>query len=231
MKILGIEFSSAQRSVAVLDTAGATPPLLAAAAAIAGEPTRPFTLIDTVLAEAGWDRDAIQCLAIGVGPGSYTGIRMAIAIAQGWQLARDIPTHGATAPSCLAYQLHQSGHRGRVHIAIDAQRLEFYLAEFDLTGAGARESGALRLASRQEIDGVLTAGGRVAGPGLRRWFPDALDLSPDAASVCRLTAATLDAGGPIPAEELEAIYLREISYVKAPAPRNPGSPPRPASAG
>ena len=58
-------------------------------------PGRP-ALIDDALREAGVEREQIDCLAIGLGPGSYTGVRAAIAVAQGWQLARGIRLLGVS---------------------------------------------------------------------------------------------------------------------------------------
>ena len=46
-----------------------------------------FEMIRSALHEAKLEREQIEVLAIGLGPGSYTGIRIALAIAQGWQLA------------------------------------------------------------------------------------------------------------------------------------------------
>ena len=46
-----------------------------------------FGLVEDALRQAQLDRAQIECLAIGLGPGSYNGMRLAIAVAQGWQLA------------------------------------------------------------------------------------------------------------------------------------------------
>ena len=44
-------------------------------------------MIEEALREAGLEREQIEVLAVGLGPGSYTGIRVALSLAQGWQLA------------------------------------------------------------------------------------------------------------------------------------------------
>ena len=46
--------------------------------------------------------EEIDCLAIGIGPGSYTGIRAAISIAQAWQLARSVNLLSISSVDCLA---------------------------------------------------------------------------------------------------------------------------------
>src|ERR1035438_4492910 len=85
MTILALEFSSPQRSVAVLRTEGA---VMAAEAIETGrQRTNAFGMIEQVLAGTKIEREQIEVIAIGLGPGSYTGIRAAISLAQGWQLA------------------------------------------------------------------------------------------------------------------------------------------------
>src|SRR5471032_3024317 len=100
MTILALEFSSPQRSVAiardgiVLSEAGET----------GGRNTAAFGMIEKVLAESKIRREQIDVLCIGLGPGSYTGIRSAISIAQGWQLAREIKLTGISSVEAVAAQ-------------------------------------------------------------------------------------------------------------------------------
>ncbi|MBO36040.1 MAG: tRNA (adenosine(37)-N6)-threonylcarbamoyltransferase complex dimerization subunit type 1 TsaB, partial [Verrucomicrobiales bacterium] len=85
MKILALEFSSRHRSVGITEGAQAL-------SRVETDEVRqsPLTLIDRALNEANLPRESISTIALGTGPGSYTGIRSAIATAQGWQLARNI---------------------------------------------------------------------------------------------------------------------------------------------
>ena len=69
----------------------------------------------------------------------YTGIRSAISIAQGWQLARPIKLLGVSSADAVAAQAQTEGATGRVHVVIDAQRGEFYLAGYQLAAEGSRE--------------------------------------------------------------------------------------------
>src|ERR1017187_7677223 len=155
MKILAVEFSSAQRSAAVWESGGdacATAVLLGRAQEIAGQ--RQLGLVEEALAEAGCGREHIGVLAVGLGPGSYTGIRGAIALAQGWQLGREIKLLGISSVECLAAQAQAEGRRGPVNIIIDAQRNEFYLARYELEPSACREAEALRLAAFSEIEAL-----------------------------------------------------------------------------
>src|SRR5258706_8021657 len=99
MTILAFEFSSAQRSVALARNGV----VLSEAAESGGyRVTNAFGLTEKVLADAKVSREVIEVIAVGIGPGSYTGIRAAIAIAQGWQLARGIKLIGISSAEELA---------------------------------------------------------------------------------------------------------------------------------
>src|SRR4030095_14345365 len=127
MKILALEFSSAQRSVAVLEANLPTnPATLSEIVEGEGRMTNALPLVEHSLLEAGLELEQIDCLAVGIGPGSYTGIRSAIALAQGWQLARAIKLLAISSVECIAEEARLLGLRGRTHIVVDAQRNEFY---------------------------------------------------------------------------------------------------------
>jgi tRNA threonylcarbamoyladenosine biosynthesis protein TsaB len=214
MKILALEFSSEQRSAAVvaegrlcgLATAG--PPTERA--------TRAFALIEAALREAGLTRDDVDCLAVGVGPGSYTGIRVGIALAQGWQLARGLKLLAISSAQAVAAQARAEGVRGRAHVAIDAQRQEVYLAAYDLAEAGCGEVSPLRLASFAELESLAASGEVVLSPDLSRWALSGRETFPTASQVGLLAVGRTDF---VPGEALAPIYLRATTFVKAPPPR------------
>ena len=110
MKILAIEFSSDHRSVAVLDGAR----LFAEQTVTEGRDTASVALIESALGEAAVGRTEIDCIAVGIGPGSYTGIRAAIALTQGWQLARGVKVHGVDSLEALAKGEQAAGRRGEL---------------------------------------------------------------------------------------------------------------------
>jgi len=59
-------------------------------------------MADQLLAEAGIGRHALDAIAVGRGPGAFTGVRLAIAIAQGIALALDRPVVGVSTLAALA---------------------------------------------------------------------------------------------------------------------------------
>ncbi len=156
-------------------------------------------------------------VAAGLGPGSYTGIRGAIALAQGWQLGRDIKTIGISSAECLAETARAGNTTGQLYIAIDAQRGEYYVAKYDLSGDSAREIEPLRLVAGAEIAGLVLRGERVFGPDLEGAGFLAEPLYPRAEILRRLAEKRTDF---VPAERLEPIYMRETSFKKAPPARN-----------
>ena len=207
MTILALEFSSPQRSVA-----GARADGVAEAVEPNGRDTAAFGMIEKVLAETKIEREEIGVIAVGLGPGSYTGIRAAIALAQGWQLAREIKLLGISGAQCLAAQAQSEKIFGRVNVVIDAQRNEFYLAAYEISAAGWKEIQPLRILPLAEVQSRANANETLIGPEVTRWFPNGKILFPRAATLAKLTASRNDF---IAGEKLEPVYLRETNFVKA----------------
>ena len=104
-------------------------------------------------------------IAVGLGPGSYTGIRVAMSIAQGWQLATGVKLLGIGSVECLAAQAQAEKMFGRVNVVIDAQRGEFYLATFEIMADGAREISPLKIVTVPEVEAHVGAEGNFNRPG------------------------------------------------------------------
>lgn len=215
MKTLGLEFSSDRRSAAVWAPASASAPArFGCATQHTGRATRAFTLIREALDEAEVTREEIERIAIGLGPGSATGIRTAIAIAQGWKLGRRVGLVGVSSLECLAARLQAEGGRGEVGAVVDAQRGEFHLVTYRLDAGGWRELTPLRLATAGDVQALLDAGTRIVGPAASTFFPTATDADPDASTLARLGASreALADGA-----HLDAIHLRQPAFAKASA--------------
>lgn len=212
MTILALEFSSSQRSVAL--ACGGR--VLAETSEADGRETHAFGMIEKVLAAANIGRVEIECLAVGLGPGSYTGIRVALAIAQGWQLATGVKLLGIGSADCLAAQAQTAKMFGRLTVVIDAQRGEFYLATYQIAAGALKEIAPLKIVPAAEIEAHVSAGEILIGPEATNRFSSGKDLFPQAAMLATLAAQRTDfAAG----EKLEPIYLREANFVKAPPVR------------
>lgn len=206
MTILALEFSSLRRSVAL---ARGGEVLAEAVTQSTGRGTDAFGLIEQALSQAKLAREAVEVIAVGLGPGSYTGIRAAIAVAQGWQLARDVALLGVCSVEGLALQAQADGITGLINLVIDAQRGEFYLSRWKISGSQREEVEPLKIVSGAEIAARQAVGAILAGPEAQR------QLFPSASTVAQLAAGRKDY---IPGESLEPIYLRETTFVKAPKP-------------
>ena len=213
MKILAFEFSSSQRSVAVVrrDEFVVNEVVETGAGANA-----PLMMIEEALCEAKLEREQIECLAIGIGPGSYTGVRAAIALAQGWQLARGVKLLGISSAESIAEQARADGMRGSASSIIDAQREEFYVATYELSETGCQEVEPLLILTQAELQRRVASENVLIGPEVTKWFPSGHIVFPRAATLGRLA---LDRTNFIPGEKLEPIYLRETKFIKAPPPR------------
>ena len=174
-----------------------------------GRSTNAFALIEKVLADAKISREQIEAIAVGLGPGSYTGIRAAIAVAQGWRLAREIKLLGVCSIAAIAAQAQAEKIFGRVNVVLDAQRGEFYLATWDISAAARREILPLKIAAASEVAARKAAGEMCLGPEQARKF------FPRAAEIAGLAGKKIPVGD----EFLEPVYLRAASFVKAPPSR------------
>jgi tRNA threonylcarbamoyladenosine biosynthesis protein TsaB len=122
---------------------------LAGALALEGKGSRNEKLlpaIDWLLAESAIDRAAIDLFAVTRGPGSFTGVRIGLATMQGLALALRKPVCAMSTHEAIAF-----GEAGRVAIADDAGRGEFYVSVFE----DGREVAAPHLAATLEEPHVL----------------------------------------------------------------------------
>lgn len=82
--------------------------------------------------DGGWvealDLDGIERIVVGTGPGSFAGIRAALAFAQGFALGRPCEVRGLPSPCAIAAQL---GGKGSLAVVGDARRDKLWIALFD----------------------------------------------------------------------------------------------------
>ncbi|MYQ50094.1 tRNA (adenosine(37)-N6)-threonylcarbamoyltransferase complex dimerization subunit type 1 TsaB [Streptomyces sp. SID4941] len=159
--------------------------------------------VDRVLAEAGLGLDAVTDVAVGVGPGPYTGLRVGLVTAATFGSALSVPVHGVCTLDGLAYA---AGVEGPFAVATDARRKEVYWARYE---DARTRTGGPRVDRPADIAGQL-AGLPVVGAGALLYpeaFPDA--RGPEhvrAGALASLAAERLAAG-----EELlppQPLYLR-----------------------
>jgi tRNA threonylcarbamoyladenosine biosynthesis protein TsaB len=145
MNILAIDTAGVDCAAAVYDAS--TDKLLAAVTDRIGKghAERLMAMIDDVLDEAGLPLQAIGRVAVTIGPGSFTGIRVGVAAARGLALALPAEVVGVTTLETLA-QAHLATYPGQAVIAaMDAKRHEIYAQAFDGDGHPLTEPCSLSL--------------------------------------------------------------------------------------
>lgn len=213
MILLAFEFSTDLRTVAVLRDGE----VLAETEHARSRHTPVFELATRALAAAGVDRAAVDALVVGLGPGSYTGVRIAISAVQGWSLGRPVRVAGVSSFEAIARRFPGPDP---VWIAADAQREEFAVAP----AAGGRCTGPVTLVSLAELKSLASEGRRIVGPDVLPRITPAEACFPRAAEVGVLA---FESASWVPPETLTPVYLRETAFVKAPQQR--GVPDLPAA--
>lgn len=177
---------------------------------------------DELMAQAGIARSQLDAIAVGRGPGAFTGVRLAIALAQGVALALDRPVVPVSTLAALAMRARMlAGEGRRVLAAIDARMGEVYSAAYELRDGDAHALGAEMVCAPDQVvlaghdggwHGVGT-GFSAADGVLQRHLEgrftaiDATQL-PHAADVARLAAHAYARGEAVAPERAEPAYLR-----------------------
>jgi tRNA threonylcarbamoyladenosine biosynthesis protein TsaB len=172
-------------------------------------------LIARSLEEAGIVRQDLTAVAVGVGPGPFTGLRVGVVTARTLGFVLDVPVYGVCSLDAVALEVVATGATpGSFLVATDARRKEVYLASYDADGR--RLEGPVVTKPADVATDAPVAG---AGPEL---YPDAF---PHAIGPVRPGAGWLAAGVGSELVELldpEPLYLRRPDAV-AGAPRKPVS--------
>jgi tRNA threonylcarbamoyladenosine biosynthesis protein TsaB len=159
-------------------------------------PIRVLEDVDALLREAGVEPRDLDALAVGIGPGSFTGVRMGLAVARALALSLDIPAAGVSTLAALA-----AGAPSEAVPLIDAKRRELFLeqdgeivalpvAAFEAPGRICVGDGAVRYREQLESTGSTIP-------------PDDSDVHLPRARFHALLAESFG-----PADELQPVYVR-----------------------
>ncbi len=187
-------------------------------------------MFDELLAEAGLALRDLDAIAFGRGPGSFTGVRIGTAVAQGAALAADLPLAPVSTLAALAQHAASETGAAAVAVAIDARMGEIYAAHYRLNPAGLCVLEGAESVCKPATWGPLSSGPRLgAGTGwatygaiLAERFGAALstilpDCLPRAGALARLAAAQIARGETVPPEAAEPIYLRDtVTHRRSP---------------
>ena len=170
-------------------------------------------LIARAMAEAQIVRQDLTAIAVGVGPGPFTGLRVGLVTARTLAFVLEIPVYGVCSLDAIALEVVETtAPGGGFLVATDARRKEVYLASYDDTGqrlAGPVVTRPDEVASTAEVAG--------AGPGLYpEWFPNAIaPTRPSAGWMAEAVSNEL-----VDVLDPDPLYLRRPDAV-ARAPRKP----------
>ncbi len=219
MRVLGIETSSRRGTVALVEDGREAIALANEGEVPHGE--RLLPLIDEALGRTGWSRTSLDCIAAGVGPGSFTGLRVGLALAQGigLGLGRPVVGVGSLRAMCAAVPDELAGPRCAL---LDAHRSELFGAVYDADGTEIVSPRAFPRTELQDWLRRLGDGPRVlvgeAAAEFEVAFRSASTDLPHATAVARVGGklSGTHAGAPPAAE-----YVRPADAIRPKLPRSP----------
>lgn len=95
---------------------------------------RLLPMVDALLKEAECKLTDLDALIYGQGPGSFTGVRIGIGVAQGLAFSAELPVIGVSTMQCMAQQAYEEHNVSEVFVAIDARMSEVYNGYYQHNG-------------------------------------------------------------------------------------------------
>ena len=169
-------------------------------------------LIEAVLADAGVARHDLTAIAVGVGPGPFTGLRVGLVTARTLGFVLDLPVYGVCSLDVIALEAAPTIGTDFV-VATDARRKEVYLASYDEQGRRLDGPDVLRPADAA-TDRPVAGEGRGALP---RGVPRPARSRPAERRLARARAV---------ADELAELTDPEPLYLRRPDAVAPAAPKR-----
>jgi tRNA threonylcarbamoyladenosine biosynthesis protein TsaB len=215
MRILAVETSTLAGSAAVLDGDRVVGAVLVDVALTHSE--RLMAMVDRLLADCGLELEGLDGLAVSVGPGSFTGLRIGIAAVKGLALATGLPVAAVPTLDALAAALPFSAaaicplldaRKGEVYLSLyrwrsgRIERMWDYLALAPAEAAARIEPPAVLLGDAAEACLALVP------PGADVWLAPPAQRAPSAALVAQLGHSALVEKGGVDVDDLVPIYLR-----------------------
>jgi tRNA threonylcarbamoyladenosine biosynthesis protein TsaB len=223
MRILAIDTSCGAASVAVVESGRVEPLAVVSRTMARGHAEALAPMVEEAMRSVEGGVASLDRIAVTTGPGSFTGIRVGLALARSMGLALGLPVVGVSTLAAFAAQLLSTPRQGVIAAAIDARHGSAYFQLFESSGRplGPPRCDALRECVRQIGDGpALLAGGAatlLATEAHRAGLPYDLKSAtdaPDIVAVARMGLALDPAANP----------ARPL-YIKPPDARpNPAEP-------
>lgn len=187
-------------------------------------------MVQAVLDDAGITLDELDAIAFGRGPGSFTGVRIGIGVAQGLAFGAGVPLIGISTLAAMAQGAHRLDGAEQVLTAIDARMNEVYFGRYELIDGRMQLVGDEVVsdpAALVDVHGKLAGRVTCVGTGFETYgeilsgladelavsqvrFPAALDMLP-------LARSAWLAGEAVAVEQATPVYLRDkVTWKKLP---------------
>ena len=192
---------------------------------------RILPIVQDILTQGGVSLTDLDALAFGRGPGSFTGVRIGIGIAQGLALGAELPMIGVSTLATMAQGAWRKQGASRVLAAIDARMGEVYWAEYQRDAQGvwhgeATEAVLTPEAVQQRLS-ELEGEWATVGTGWAAWpdmtqganvtLSDGDVLLPEAEDMLPIACQLLEQGKTVAVDKAEPVYLRnEVAWKKLP---------------
>ncbi|MHB8671803.1 MAG: tRNA (adenosine(37)-N6)-threonylcarbamoyltransferase complex dimerization subunit type 1 TsaB [Acidimicrobiales bacterium] len=233
MLILGIETATAQVGCAVGGHEGVLASFQAARGQRHTEVLAPA--IEFVCRAARIELDEISAIAVDIGPGLFTGLRVGLATAKAMAQALRVPMVGVSSLDLLAFSVRHTPRR--VVAAVDARRGEVFHASYRQVPGGIQRLTEYEVSTPRDLASDLFASGEeclVVGDGATRYHEEFSDIArmelggvghsyPSAAALVELAHPRAVREEFVPTWELQPLYLRradaEINWQTRPSSR------------
>ena len=187
-------------------------------------------MVQAVLEDAGISLSDLDAIAFGRGPGSFTGVRIGISVAQGLAFGAGVPLIGISTLAAMAQGAYRLDGAEQVLTAIDARMNEVYFGRYELI------DGRMQLVGDEvvsdpvalvDVRGKLAGRVTCVGTGFETYgetlsgLADELAVSqvrfPAAEDMLPLARAAWLAGEAVPVEQATPVYLRDkVTWKKLP---------------
>lgn len=186
-----------------------------------GHSERVLGMLDDLLQQAEVTLKEVDVLAFGRGPGSFTGVRVGVGVAQGIAFARSLPVIPVSTLAAVAQRAIDESGAKHIAVALDARMGEIYAAHYR------EENGLAVLCDDEQVCPPAAfhpldenqwfaagTGWQEHGDALRsnyanRLSGESVTLLPTAAAMCQLARKLAENNQTIPAEQAVPVYLRD----------------------
>jgi tRNA threonylcarbamoyladenosine biosynthesis protein TsaB len=177
--------------------------------------------LKTLLESNGMTGKDITAIAVALGPGSFTGIRIGIATAEGLAMPSHLPVFGISTLDGLAENLRRAGHFGQALCLIDAGRGECFVGRYLIEQESFKETTAPAILKIETLKDLIQDKAWVIGAGFLKYEKEIRESfgskgqwveaglhDPKASSIARLAYQQWKSGLRPGLETLKPLYLR-----------------------